>query len=58
MDSAQLRKIGSNLGKLATMLCLSDDDDDEDTIRDTGNNESSAIKTSPKMKSNERSNEE
>ena len=47
VDSAQLRKIGNNLGKLASMLCLSDDDDDIDTLRDTGHNESFAIKTSP-----------
>ena len=40
------------------MLCLSDDDDDVDTLRDTGHNESFAIKTSPNEKFHEHSNEE
>ena len=56
VDSAQLRKIGDNLGKLASLLCLSDEDEDADTARDTGHIGSSAVDSFYEKKSNDHSN--
>lgn len=59
VDSAQLCKIGDNLGKLASLLCLSDEeDDDSDAARNTSHIRGQADNSSLEKKFDEKPNQE